>query len=596
MKHALFTLILLLSASNVVAGDVDDGMTSSGTGFAVSHQGHILTNHHVVDGCISIRVTTDGHKKELTVVATDPGNDLALLKLPSPSLGIARFQEGRNIRPGDSVVVVGFPLHGLLASEANVTTGTLSALAGIGNDTRFLQITAPVQPGNSGGPLFDQGGNVVGVVVSKLNALKLAKMTGDIPQNINFAIKSAVVKSFLDSQSVEYETGLSRKKLESAEIGAAAKKFTILLECYPQQLGAELRALDAERRAVAEERRALEEARRTDQEARERALRLEQEERARKAQVAAEQQRLQRQKELAEAQAASERVIRFHEEESEREARANAQPRLEAERREAERLAQETAEQEQRDRGKTMLEQMRGRRPIGAVRINGSDGAPMILVPEGEFLYGEDNQKLSLSNFYLDTFEVTTKAYAAFMEATGLNKPEHWGDVSLDRHGMLPVIGVEYTDADAYCRYYGKRLPTEQEWEKAARGTDGRTYPWGNAEPTKNLANYGQRFCGPFCNVYEEKLRPVNSYEGGRSPYGIYNMADNASEWVEGKRARGGSWIHQTNMRGADLKLTNQSGEITRTWGRLYILGFRCAQDVRRRDHHPDRDGDVGRQ
>lgn len=129
------------------------------------------------------------------------------------------------------MVVVGFPLHGLLASEANVTTGTVSALAGIRNDTRFLQITAPVQPGNSGGPLFDQSSQIVGVVVSKLNALTIAKATGDIPQNINFAINGAVVKSFLDSQSVEYETGASTKKLESAEIGAAAKKFTFLVEC-----------------------------------------------------------------------------------------------------------------------------------------------------------------------------------------------------------------------------------------------------------------------------------------------------------------------------------------------------------------------------
>ena len=130
------------------------------------------------------------------------------------------------------MVVVGFPLPGLLASEAIVTTGTVSALAGIGNDTRFLQITAPVQPGNSGGPLLDEGGHIVGIVVSKLNAMIIAKATGDIPQNINFAIKGAVAKSFLDSQSVEYETGASSKTLASAEIGAAAKKFTLPLECH----------------------------------------------------------------------------------------------------------------------------------------------------------------------------------------------------------------------------------------------------------------------------------------------------------------------------------------------------------------------------
>ena len=172
MRRVLLALVLLLGVSTVVmASDVGDGPKSSGTGFVVSRQGHILTNHHVVDGCTSIRVTTDGHKKELTVVGADAENDLAVLKLPAPALSVARFREGRSIRPGDSVVVVGFPLHGLLASEANVTTGTVSALAGIRNDTRFLQVTAPVQPGNSGGPLLDQSGNIVGVVESKLNVL-----------------------------------------------------------------------------------------------------------------------------------------------------------------------------------------------------------------------------------------------------------------------------------------------------------------------------------------------------------------------------------------------------------------------------------------
>ena len=204
----------------------------TGTGFVVSRQGHVLTNHHVIDGCATIRTTSEGGKKPLTVIGTDAGNDLAVLKLPSPFPNIARFREGRNVRPGDSVVVVGFPLHGVLASEANVTTGTVSALAGIRNDTRFLQITAPVQPGNSGGPLLDQSGQIVGIVVSKLDTLRLAKATGDISQNVNFAINGGVAKSFLDSQSVEYETGASTKAMGSAEIGAVAKKFTLLVECY----------------------------------------------------------------------------------------------------------------------------------------------------------------------------------------------------------------------------------------------------------------------------------------------------------------------------------------------------------------------------
>ena len=132
---------------------------SAGSGVIVdADKGYVLTNHHVIDGCTTIRVSTEGRKHLLSVVGTDAKNDLAVLTLPAPVSDVARFRAGRTIRPGDGVVVVGFPLHGLLASEANVTTGTVSALAGIGNDTRFLQITAPVQFGNSGGPLLDAGG------------------------------------------------------------------------------------------------------------------------------------------------------------------------------------------------------------------------------------------------------------------------------------------------------------------------------------------------------------------------------------------------------------------------------------------------------
>ena len=138
----------------------------------------------------------------------------------------------RGTRPGDSVLVIGYPLHGLLASEANVTTGTVSASAGLRDDTRYLQITAPVQPGNSGGPLLDQSGNVVGVVVAKLNAMKLAKHTGDIPQNINFALKANVAKGFLESYGIEYESVPKGKVLSVPDVADAAREFTVRVLCY----------------------------------------------------------------------------------------------------------------------------------------------------------------------------------------------------------------------------------------------------------------------------------------------------------------------------------------------------------------------------
>ena len=229
-------------------------LEGSGTGFAVSEDGQIVTNHHVVVDCAEVRVRPSGAEAvpvgalplppgfvlEFTpavVVARDPGNDLALLKA-AIRLPAAVLRNDRGIRAGDSVVAVGFPLPGLLASEANVTTGSVSALAGVGNDTRFLQMTTPVQPGNSGGPLLDLEGRVVGVVVGKLDALKVASVTGDIPQNVNFAIKASVLRSFLDASgaAVAPRDPLAEPAypitLSPAAVGADAKAFTVVVECW----------------------------------------------------------------------------------------------------------------------------------------------------------------------------------------------------------------------------------------------------------------------------------------------------------------------------------------------------------------------------
>ena len=123
-------------------------------------------------------------------------------------------------------------MHGVLTSDLNITTGNVSALAGPNNDRRLIQVTAPVQPGNSGGPLLDLAGNIVGVVVSKLNAVKLAELTGDIPQNVNFAINTDAVRAFLDAQGFPYDTANSDKQLPPADVADLARKFTVLIECW----------------------------------------------------------------------------------------------------------------------------------------------------------------------------------------------------------------------------------------------------------------------------------------------------------------------------------------------------------------------------
>jgi S1-C subfamily serine protease len=171
----------------------------------VSTSGHILTNNHVIRGCVGdVHGNLTGQPATtLRLVSQDETNDLALLQ------ATGTFKEAAHIRAaaihsGDTIIAIGFPFHGLLTSDFTVTTGIVNSLSGILNDTRFLQISAQVEPGNSGGPLLDMSGNVVGVVAEKLNAIKFAKIAGDIPQNVNFAIKTGAVRDFLDNSVVPY--------------------------------------------------------------------------------------------------------------------------------------------------------------------------------------------------------------------------------------------------------------------------------------------------------------------------------------------------------------------------------------------------------
>ena len=140
-------------------------VVSSGSGYFVSQDGHIITNAHVVANCSYLRSSVGGQVSRLTL---DDASDLTLYIASERPRAWARIKGGRGARAGEPVVTIGFPLSGLLSSDPIVTTGIIPALSGIGNDRRIIQITAPVQPGNSGGPLLGEDGAIVGVVVGKL--------------------------------------------------------------------------------------------------------------------------------------------------------------------------------------------------------------------------------------------------------------------------------------------------------------------------------------------------------------------------------------------------------------------------------------------
>lgn len=222
------------SARDKSESNASPTLSSTGSGFLVSTSGHLLTNHHVANGCSNLKIRDFSKiEHDVTVVATDARNDLALLKMNSDtSLPAATFRANDSVDVGENVVALGYPLAGVLASEVNVSFGYVSATAGLADDTSKLQISAPVQPGNSGGPLLDQAGNLIGVVVAKLDAIKVAKAIGDIPQNINFAVKGEVAQVFLKAHKVKFKTATATKKLENIDIANRGRAFTVLVECY----------------------------------------------------------------------------------------------------------------------------------------------------------------------------------------------------------------------------------------------------------------------------------------------------------------------------------------------------------------------------
>src|SRR6516165_10279324 len=230
-RIVLFLILVGLSGSYSATADA----VQSGTGFAVGDGSSVITNFHVVDGCKSVRIANVGDGRIKTI---DPGNDIAIIQSARPIRQSLHFRTGDPLKPGEDIIDIGFPLRGLLSSAPTVTTGIVSSLAGLRDDRTRFQISAPVQPGNSGGPVLDKAGNVVGMVVSKLNVLRIARMTGDIPQNVNFAIPALIITSVLEANSVKYQIGTSDGGKSAAEIVSAASPGVVSLECQGRDRGA----------------------------------------------------------------------------------------------------------------------------------------------------------------------------------------------------------------------------------------------------------------------------------------------------------------------------------------------------------------------
>ena len=213
---------------------VGERPSSSGTGFVVA-EGRVLTNNHVAAECSRLVLrNAAGARLPGRVAAADRRRDLALIAVPVEVGPALPFRDGPTVRRGESVVTYGFPLSGLLSSGPTLTTGDINALAGLRDNPANFQISAPVQPGNSGGPLLDSQANVIGVVVSKLNAVQVAQITGgDIPQNVNFAVKGTEALAFLRANGVQPRTaGSTGADKRAFEIGDIANPSTVSIQCY----------------------------------------------------------------------------------------------------------------------------------------------------------------------------------------------------------------------------------------------------------------------------------------------------------------------------------------------------------------------------
>ena len=205
----------------------------TGTGFLITPNGYLVTNHHVVRDSDKVRVQTASGLLDAVVIRTDAATDLALLKVAG-TFDALPVVSSRNSRLGSTVATVGFPNIGLQGFEPKFSKGDISSLSGIQDDVRYFQISVPVQPGNSGGPLFDERGNVVGVVTSQLSQKAALKSTGTLAQSVNYAVKSSYLLSFLEAVP-EVSEGLLEAKTNDQKFEAVVdnvKKATVLIIGY----------------------------------------------------------------------------------------------------------------------------------------------------------------------------------------------------------------------------------------------------------------------------------------------------------------------------------------------------------------------------
>jgi S1-C subfamily serine protease len=198
---------------------------SSATGFAISKNGLIVTAYHVIKDAKVIKVYLSKDSSiSAMILHSDPMNDLAVLKTESSTPNFLQIAPIRSVKMGDKVFTIGFPMSSVLGQEAKYSDGVVSALSGLKDASSFLQITVPIQPGNSGGPLVNEKGEVIGVITSTAAILPFIKESGTLPQNVNWAVKADYLRPLIELPEME-PSELNREQLINH-----VKESTFLIE------------------------------------------------------------------------------------------------------------------------------------------------------------------------------------------------------------------------------------------------------------------------------------------------------------------------------------------------------------------------------
>lgn len=534
----LLGLLLLFGTGHAAAeSPAQPAEKPAGTGVIVHSEGYILTAHHVVANARRIVVVTSGEiRNPAVVVSADRDQDLALLKIESVGLSEASLGYAGAVRLDQEVIVAGFSF-GL--RELSIVRGRIAAVRTKGVK-RVFQVDAAVNPGNSGGAVCNRRGEVIGIVTTKFN-----HPSGIVPEGMAFAVPISYATPLL-ANIPEFDFGA---------IGAVTRNNK--------------RRTDKAR----EGEKVVQELART-------AVRIETASAPDPATAAPS---------LAGPVAG----------------RAGAEPKREPSQAAKPGTGREPLPDSPDDGGAiaavnqqlTTLQQEELR---NLARRGVAPPEGMTLIPAGEFVMGGEDgpadarpvRRPYLSAYWIDTYEVTNRRYGQCVQSGICAKPKDPRPFEEPQRAEHPVTSLTWMQARMYCHWNGRRLPTEAEWEKAARGTDGRRYPWGNS-----LEAVKHRMKERVLKVGINGTEPVGSQPWTKSPYGVHDLVGNVWEWVKDWYAedfyasapsldpqgplrgsfrvlRGGDWSQGP----LELRASYRGWDEMTYWGPA--LGFRCAADV----------------